>query len=270
MSALVTPVTGSSRTWKLAGVASFALIVAGAASCAPHPAPMSPAPAPAPAAAPDAAADSIPLSVRWFRASAERRALYLQSYRTATTVIERRSPGFPSGSWAVILDADETVIDNSPYEQELAERHARYDEASWQEWVLREAAPALPGAVAFTARVRTLGGKVVIVTNRDDRYCEPTRSNLRKVGIVADEVLCKTDPKNGSKDPRFDAVAAGTAPSALPALKVLMWVGDNIQDFPRLTQAIRTAGDSAFANFGETYIVLPNPMYGSWERNQLP
>ena len=56
----------------------------------------------------------------------------------------------------------------------------------------------------------------------------------------------------------------------LPPLDVLMWVGDNIQDFPRLTQSIRTAADSAFADFGETYIALPNPMYGSWERNQLP
>jgi 5'-nucleotidase (lipoprotein e(P4) family) len=253
-------------------IASILLVVAGAAGCATRPAPAAPAPAPAaaPAAVPNAATGSIPASVRWFRASAERRAAYLQSYRMAATAIERRSAGRPAGSWAVILDADETVIDNSPYEQELAERHASYDEASWREWVLREAAAPLPGASAFTARVRTLGGRVVIVTNRDDQYCEPTRANLRKAGIVADEVLCKTDPKNGSKDPRFEAVAAGTAPSTLPALKVLMWIGDNIQDFPRLTQAIRSSGDGAFADFGETYIVLPNPMYGSWERNELP
>ena len=250
---------------RLAGAASLALLAA-LAGCATRRAPVTPAPA----TVPDVVADSIPLSVRWFRASAERRAVYLQSYRTAATVIERRSAGLPPGGWAVILDADETVIDNSPYEQELAERHAGYSEASWAEWVLREAAAPLPGAVAFTTRVHALGGKVVIVTNRDDRYCDPTRANLRKAGIVADEVLCKTDPKSGSKDPRFEAVAAGTAPSTLPALKVLMWVGDNIQDFPRLTQAIRTAGEGAFADFGEAYIALPNPMYGSWERNPLP
>jgi len=255
---------------RLAGAASLALLLGGAAGCAAHQAPATPAPAAAPAVAPNAGGDSIPLSVRWFRASAERRAAYLQSYRTAGAVLERRSAGLPAGSWAVILDADETVIDNSPYEQELAERQAKYDEASWRDWVLREAAAALPGAVGFTERVHALGGKVVIVTNRDDKYCDPTRANLRKVGIAADEVLCKTDPKNGSKDPRFESVAAGMPPSTLPALQVLMWVGDNIQDFPRLTQAIRTAGDGAFADFGETYIVLPNPMYGSWERNPLP
>ena len=250
-------------------LASLALISA-LAACATRPAPSTPAPAAATTVPNAPAADSIPLAVRWFRASAERRAVYLETYRAAAATLERRSAGLPAGSWAVILDADETVIDNSPYEQQLAERHASYSEATWREWVLRQAAAALPGAAAFTARVHALGGKVAIVTNRNDQYCEPTRANLRQVGIVADEVLCRTDPKNGSKDPRFEAVAAGTAPSTLGPLKVLMWVGDNIQDFPHLSQSIRAASDSAFADFGETYIALPNPMYGSWERNELP
>ena len=249
------------------------LAVAVVGACTPAPAVVTPAPTSAAttaAAPPVARTDSIPLGLRWFRASAERRAIYLQTYRGAASTLERRSAGLPAGSWAVILDADETVIDNSPYEQELAERHASYDEASWKAWVMREAAAALPGAASFTARARALGGKVVIVTNRNDAYCAATRANLSRVGIVADEVLCRTDPKNGSKDPRFEAVAAGTTPSTLPALKVLMWVGDNIQDFPHLAQSIRTASDSAFADLGESYIVLPNPMYGSWEKNPLP
>ena len=59
-------------------------------------------------------------------------------------------------------------------------------------------------------------------------------------------------------------------PSVLPAMRVLMWVGDNIQDFPTLTQSIRTRDDAAFAEFGEGFVVLPNPMYGSWEKNSLP
>ena len=255
-------------------VTSLALLVS-AIACAPAPAVVTPAPVATPAAVVPAAtaarlADSIPLALRWFRASAERRAIYLQTYRAAAATLERRSAGLAPGSWAVILDADETVIDNSPYEQELAERHASYDEPSWNAWVTRAAAAALPGAVSFTARAHTLGGKVVIVTNRNDAYCDATRANLQRVGIVADEVLCRTDPKNGSKDPRFEAVAAGKAPSSLPPLRVVMWVGDNIQDFPRLTQAIRTDSDSVFADFGESYIVLPNPMYGSWEKNPLP
>ena len=53
----------------------------------------------------------------------------------------------------------------------------------------------------------------------------------------------------------------------MPALQVLAFVGDNIQDFPVLTQDVRTQPESAFAGFGETLFLLPNPMYGSWEKN---
>jgi 5'-nucleotidase (lipoprotein e(P4) family) len=225
---------------------------------------------PAPTMGVAASPDTIPASVRWFRASAERRAIYLQSYRLAATALERRAAGLPAGSWAVILDADETVLDNSPYQQELAIRRTTFDAATWNAWVRRGAAIALPGAPEFTRRAHELGGRVVIVTNRDKSQCAATRANLQRMGIAADAVLCKTDPSNSFKDVRFDAVAAGTAPSPLPPLRILMWVGDNIQDFPRLRQDMRTASDSAFASFGDRFIVLPNPMYGSWERNPLP
>jgi 5'-nucleotidase (lipoprotein e(P4) family) len=224
-----------------------------------------------PAAAPAPAVEAAPTSIRWFRTSAEQRALYLQIYRSATATVERRAAGLPAGSWAVILDADETLIDNSPYELQQARLGVPYDSVTWDAWVNRGAAAALPGGVEFTSRVHALGGRVVVVTNRDDRYCGVTRQNILRVGIPADEVLCRTDRANGSKDPRFTAVQNGVAPSTLPPLNVVMWVGDNIQDFPGLTQAaIRTAPDSSFAAFGERFIALPNPMYGSWERNPLP
>lgn len=217
-----------------------------------------------------ASADEMPASVRWFRTSAERRALSLQTYRLAAAALERRSAGLAAGTWGVILDADETVIDNSPYQQELARRRATFDAATWNEWVMRGAATALPGAAEFTRRVRERGGRIVIVTNREQSQCDATGANLQRVGIATDAVLCKTDPSNSFKDARFDAVANGTPPSPLPPLRVVMWVGDNIQDFPRLRQDLRTASDSAFVEFGDRFIVLPNPMYGSWERNALP
>jgi 5'-nucleotidase (lipoprotein e(P4) family) len=217
------------------------------------------------------AMESAPPSIRWYRTSAEMRALYLQTYRAATATIERRAAGLPAGSWAVILDADETLIDNSPYELQQARLGVPYDSVTWDAWVKRGAAAALPGGVEFTSKVHALGGRVVVVTNRDAGYCDATRANILRVGIPADEVLCRTDRASGSKDPRFIAVQNGTAPSTLPPLRVLMWVGDNIQDFPALTQsAMRSAPASAFDEFGERFVVLPNPMYGSWEGNPLP
>src|SRR5215203_3686876 len=112
---------------------SSALVVLLAASilgCAPSSGPIATTPAPtvpAPAMGTTASSDTIPASVRWFRASAERRAIFMQTYRLATAALERRAAGLPSGSWAVILDADETVLDNSPYQQELARRRMTFD-----------------------------------------------------------------------------------------------------------------------------------------------
>ena len=241
-------------------------VLAGVGACAT-------APASQPSVQPVAAASTapqVPGGIRWYAAAAEMRAAYLQAYRLATATIERAAQGRTAGSWAVILDADETTIDNSPYEIQQARLGVPYDSVTWDAWVKRGAARALPGVVEFTSRVHALGGRVVIVTNRDQPYCDATRENILRVGVPADEVLCRTDRANGSKDPRFEAVQRGTAPSVLPPLDVLMWVGDNIQDFPHLTQALRAAPDSALAGFGEKYIVLPNPMYGSWERNPVP
>jgi len=244
------------------------VLLAGAGACGTATVPVTPQPAPA--ATPATASQQLPTGIRWFAAAAEQRAAYVQAYRLATSTIEHAAQGRPAGSWGVILDADETTIDNSPYEIQQARLGVPYDSVTWDAWVKRGAARALPGVVDFTTRVHALGGHVVIVTNRDQPYCDVTRQNIIRVGVPADEVLCRTDRANGSKDPRFEAVQHGTAPSVLPAMDVLMWVGDNIQDFPHLAQSIRTAPDSALAGFGERYIVLPNPMYGSWERNPVP
>ena len=219
--------------------------------------------------APAVVADTAFPSIRWTRSSAEHRAIFLQTYRLATERLEQHAAGRAAGTWAVILDADETVLDNAQYQQERARAGLPYSDESWNAWVRREAATVLPGAAEFVARVRTLGGRAVIVTNRDASVCDPTRANLRALGIAVDAVLCR-EPGPSDKNPRFRAVQAGAAPSPLPALAVVMWVGDNVGDFPGGSQALRTQPASAFAEFGRTWIVLPNPMYGSWERTPLP
>jgi len=125
----------------------------------------------------------------------------------------------------------------------------------------------LPGAAAFLDRVRGLGGRIAIVTNRTDAECPDTEAVFRAHGLAYDLMLCKPDGGSSDKNPRFEAVAGGTTPGGLPPLDVVAFVGDNVQDFPGCSQAIRTRGDEAFAEFGARFFVLPNPMYGSWERN---
>lgn len=211
--------------------------------------------------------DSIPLALRWYRASAENHALFVQSYRLATEAAQRVAAQQGGQAWAVIMDADETVLDNSMYQQRRGGRG--YTPETWEVWVKARQATALPGAADFINRVRALGGKVVIVTNREDNVCDDTRQNLSAVGLHVDQVLCKPVGQS-DKNPRFSAVQGGTTPSRLPALKVAMWVGDNIQDFPGLTQDVRKGGAAGFSEFGRTWFVLPNPLYGSWDKNAVP
>lgn len=223
--------------------------------------------APAPAAvfvpAPEASATALPNDVRWVRSSAEHDALFLQVYRVAEARVRDLATTRRPGTWAVILDADETVLDNSEYQRRLARTGTSFDSDTWNAWVREEAAGVLPGAADFMAAVSDLGGRVAIVTNRDDVVCDATRANLRALGLRPDVVLCQTGPSD--KNPRFTSVRDGTTPAGLPPLEVLVWVGDNIQDFPGLTQAARPDA-AALAPFGERYFILPNPMYGSWER----
>src|SRR5262249_23395390 len=112
-----------------------------------------------------------PLAIRWVRVSAERRAATLQTYSLATKRLEALANSLTSGTWAVSLDADETVLDNSLHKKELAAAGTPLNAENLSEWVKRKEATAVPGSVAFTKRVQTLGGRVVIVTNRTQSQC---------------------------------------------------------------------------------------------------
>jgi 5'-nucleotidase (lipoprotein e(P4) family) len=219
--------------------------------------------APRPAVTPSPQA-SQPKHVKWVRSAAEYPAIALQVYRTATTQVLAQARDQARGRWAVILDADETVLDNSEHERRVSARGLGFHDTTWVPWVREGAAPAIPGAVAFIRAVQSAGGRVAIVTNRADSLCAVTRTNLEQVGVRADLVLCKTGPSD--KNPRFEMVARGTAPGSDGPLAVLAWVGDNILDFPGMSQQARQ-DQAQLQPFGTRWFILPNPMYGSWERN---
>jgi 5'-nucleotidase (lipoprotein e(P4) family) len=211
-------------------------------------------------------AGPIGLDIRWHEKSAEAKAQSYGAYALATERIEAmRASGLPS-SWAVVMDIDETTLSNVTYQRERAELGTAYSSASWLAWVRRKAATPMPGADTFVARVRALGGKVVFVSNRKDgSECGPTAENLAALGIAYDGMLCRTTTSD--KNPRFEAIEDGTAPG-LPALTTVMYVGDNIQDFPNLSQDLRHEAAGEFSDFGHRFILIANPMYGSWERNE--
>lgn len=205
------------------------------------------------------------LDIKWFQRSAERKALSLQAYQLATKKLEAKVAAGVPQNWGVVLDIDETTLDNSPYQKARADLGLGYSPTTWTEWVNQKAALPIPGAPAFIARVKQLGGKIVLVSNRlETKECPQTKLNLAAHAIPFDAMLCKTTTSD--KNARFDQIKLGQG-TGLPPTTIVMYVGDNIQDFPALTQDVRKQPDSAFASFGETNIIVANPMYGSWEKN---
>jgi 5'-nucleotidase (lipoprotein e(P4) family) len=241
-------------------IATFGLCVAAACGCASRGA----APRASTSAAPPVATvvpAPYPANLHWFRDSAEQKALYTQVYREATSSARTLSRRLPPQSWAVIMDVDETILDDSEYEKRLALSGQKFDAGTWNGWIEERAAPLLPGAKAFVDTViDELHGQVALITNRSLAQCPATEDNLKKNLVRYTRVLC--DPVgDGNKNARFHKITEGEPGVAAP-LNVLIWVGDNIQDFPLLTQA----DPGSLAQFGVHYFVLPNPMYGSWQK----
>lgn len=238
------------------------LILAAASACRTS-APVAPQASPAPPPAATAAAVE-PDSVKWVRVSAEYEAAVRQAYVLATARVETASPRRQANQWAVVLDADETVISNLVYQRERALAGLPFTQDSWGAWVARREATPLPGAARFLIRVRELGGRIAIVTNRLGSECDATRDVFRQHGLVHDVMLCRPDKSPSDKNPRFQSVASGEALGS-GALDIVLFVGDNILDFPNASQAWRQQGETALVEFGQRFILIPNPMYGSWQ-----
>ena len=241
---------------------SCVLLVVALGACASKQAPV---PVSAPQVATATQTPQAPNEIRWVLESAEYQAAVIQVYRLATARVEQAVAKRPAGSWGVVLDADETVLNNSMYQLERAKQGLAFSADSWNAWVKRREATPLPGAAAFLNRVRALGGKIAIVTNRLHSECDDTRAVFDTYKLVFDVMLCRPDGTPSDKNPRFEAVANGSTTASSTALDIVAFVGDNILDFPKMAQAARKIGAPAFTEFGVRFFLVPNPMYGSWQ-----
>ena len=249
---------------------ALAVVIAG--GCASHkssptasPTPVAsslPATSPRPAPAPG----TIPDNIRWMQNSAEYMAIAVQTYRLATVRVETDAKGRTAGSWGVILDADDTVINNIQYQAGLARDGVVHTPERFTAFVRSFSSTAVPGAAGFLARVHALGGRIAIVTNRLAIECDDTADMLRRLKMQHDAVICRPEgaPASADKTPRYRAVAAGQTAASRTPLDILLYVGDNIMDFPGGSQGLRAQGEAAYPEVGVHWFVLPNPMYGSW------
>jgi len=202
--------------------------------------------------------------IKYTRDSEEYATLARQVYRLAgLAVTAGRSTG--QSPWAVVLDVDETALDNSAYQLERATYTLPFDNASWNAWVDRREAGAVPGASDFVALARRAGGHIAWITSRDAASVDATRANLRSVGLWSDDDrLCMQEAAARTKRVRRAEVASGQGACAWPGrpMRIAALVGDQMGDFPDADERIPDTGsDEAF---GRTCFLLPNAMYGQW------
>ena len=223
-------------------------------------------------------------AVLWMQTSAEYGAVCETSYRAATDeldaaladkdhdalVPEERGNAATGLPPAVVMDVDETVLDNSPYQARLIANGKEYDDVSWAAWVAEQKAQPLPGVVAFAQAATARGITVLYLSNRDEHLQAATIANLRAVGLpVKDDsvflglgTVVQGCEQNGSEKNCRRRLAG-------QKYRVLMQFGDQLGDFVQvLANAPKERGQLAGKYrdwFGQRWWMLPNPSYGSWE-----
>jgi len=203
--------------------------------------------------------------IKYVRDAEEYATLARMVYREALAAVNASGRARMTGPWSVVLDLDETVLDNSTYELERATYGAAFDDASWNAWVQRGEAGIVPGAIEFISGVRRLGGRVAYISNRAESTRAATLSNLQRFNLWTDnDRLCLATDSTYPKRVRRSEVTEGRGNcswSGAPAL-VVVYLGDQMGDFPASGESDPDAGrDPAF---GTRFFILPNPMYGTW------
>ncbi len=194
--------------------------------------------------------------------AAEYRALCLQAYNMAAIRLDQFQP-ITELPKAIITDIDETVLDNSPYPIHQALSGKDYDPESWFNWSCMSAADTVPGAASFLKFAAMHGVEIFYITNRDERERDCTLKNLRKYDLPntdTNHLFLKSG--TSSKETRRQKVAS--------THEIVMLIGDNLGDFSKLfdkksPQERSDNVDVSLNEFGNRFIIIPNPNYGDWE-----
>ena len=219
------------------------------------------------------------LAVLFKRTSAEYKANTFQAYASAQRNIDKaladkswtallnQKNGYQSLPPAVILDIDETVLDNSEHQVRSIKNGTNYP-IGWKEWVSEESASALPGVKEYLSYADSKGVKIFYVTNRTHDLEEYTRNNIKALGLPLDndrDVLLMKNEKGWASDKtsRRDLIKKD--------YRVIQIFGDQLDDFIPLNETATTVNnrkaliDKYASMWGEKWYMLINPMYGEWE-----
>lgn len=228
------------------------------------------------------AAPKVPLhwlhAHQWATASAEYAAVSLQTYAAARsklpaaladrswTACVEQQPGFESLPPAIVVDLDETVLDNRPFQLRLVREGREFDEDLWNEWVNEKNVDLIPGALEFLREADRLGIEIFYVTNREFEVEAPTRETLAALGLPLsserDTLLTK------GERPGWVSDKVARRKLIVQTHRVLLMVGDHLRDFVMDEGASRERRREITFEYadmwGEKWFMLPNPIYGSW------
>lgn len=217
-------------------------------------------------------------STIWIQTSVEYKMLCEQAFKMAFNNVQK---ALSDNTWtasleqskeyekllpAIIVDVDETILDNSPHQARLIKSDAAYSDSTWQIWVSEVKAKAIPGAKKFLTDVKNLGIKVFFVTNRVLE--DPTVENLQKEiypEIYSDDVFCKKEK------PEWGSSKVERRKEIGKKFRVLLLVGDDYNDFAYLGKVSpekRVEKSKEHETYwGEKWFIIPNPTYGNFDKS---
>ncbi|NLY70957.1 MAG: hypothetical protein GX076_04665 [Clostridiales bacterium] len=199
--------------------------------------------------------------------SAEARACFIQAFNLATLRFDQALEKYPDATnLAVIADIDDTLVDGVMYTADVLQ-DGEWTNDAFGRSLASEACKPLPGAVEFMNYVVDNGGHVFYITNRVSSLREVTFETMEKMGfpmVDEDHIFIREDGMASSKESRRNIVEKD--------YEVVMILGDNLEDFADLfppsegVQARRDAVDEVYDMWGDKFIILPNAVYGDWEK----
>ena len=219
------------------------------------------------------------LSVLYAQSSAEYEASNIQTYVNAKSALDRalndvtwtaaleQKDNFENKPPAIILDIDETVLNNVPFQARSIMDGQSYP-TGWLDWMLEESSDAVAGVSDFLEYSQSKGVKIFYVTNRIAVAEDATRNNLKKLGLPLDtdrDVLLMKNENGWTSDKvsRRKLVAKD--------YRILLLIGDQLGDFLPLDEttleldARKELADTYKHMWGSKWFMITNPMYGRWE-----
>ena len=201
-------------------------------------------------------------SMYWHKNSAEYKALCLQAYNAAKNKLDLELSKNVDETLAIVADLDETILNNTPYNEMLIEENTSYNQENWSHWVNKKIATAVPGSLDFFNYADSKGVEIIYLSNRRVENYEPTKENLISLGFPFKEstqMLLRTNSRD--KDERRKSIEN---------YNIIMFIGDNLGDFDSTffdkdNEERWEISKSKKEKFGDSFILIPNLIYGDWE-----